>query len=207
VQPDLLRKVIVDAVGGRFPHPDGSVEVIPPWRPGVEGVVSLTGRAYVATSREPSELHRWGLDGFGAALDPRFLAWLAGTHGWCDCLDLLLAATGTGTGGPERISGVDGERLRHARAVRSDVVTHGDHRGVVTVGTGIAGLVEIGVEVVAERRGQGAGRGLVADALGLAPAGAPVLAAVAPGNAASVRAFLAAGFTPIGSVQLVRPSG
>ena len=37
-------------------------------------------------------------------------------------------------------------------------------------------------------------------------AGEPVLAAVAPGNAASVRAILAAGFSPIGSVQLVRPS-
>ncbi len=207
MRPDLLRDVIVDAVGGRFPEPDGSVEVVPPWRAGVEGVVSLTGRAYVATSKAAGDLRRWGLDGYGAALDPRFLAWLAGADGWCDCLDLLLAADGTGAGGPERISGVDGERLRHARAVRSDVAVHGDDRGVVTIGTGVAGLVEIGVEVVAGRRGRGVGRGLVADALGLAPAGTPVLAAVAPGNAASVRAFLAAGFVPIGSVQLVRPSG
>ena len=36
------------------------------------------------------------------------------------------------------------------------------------------------------------------------PAGQLVLAAVAPGNAASVRALLAAGFAPLGSLQLFR---
>jgi hypothetical protein len=33
-----------------------------------------------------------------------------------------------------------------------------------------------------------------------------VIGAVAPGNAASLRAFLAAGFRPIGAVHLVRPA-
>jgi hypothetical protein len=32
-----------------------------------------------------------------------------------------------------------------------------------------------------------------------------VIAAVAPGNAAALRTFLAADFRPVGSVQLVRP--
>jgi len=35
--------------------------------------------------------------------------------------------------------------------------------------------------------------------------GEPVLAAVAPGNARALRTFLAAGYTPLGSVQLVVP--
>ena len=53
--------------------------------------------------------------------------------------------------------------------------------------------------------GRGVGRSLLADVRGLVGAGEPLLAAVAPGNAASLRALLAAGFVPLGSVQLVRP--
>jgi GNAT superfamily N-acetyltransferase len=201
-----LRSVLVEAVRGRFPDPDGSVELMPPWLDGVEGVVALTGRAYVATARSADAVMAWRPDGFGAALEPRFIAWLAGPHGWCDCLDVLLAAEGTGAGGPPPRPG-DGDRVRHAQLVRSDVEAFGDSRGVITLGTGVAGLWEIGVEVVAAARGTGVGRSLIADARGLVATGEPVLAAVAPGNAASLRAFLAAGFQPIGSVQLVRPEG
>ncbi|HEU0040802.1 MAG TPA: hypothetical protein VFQ15_00490 [Jiangellaceae bacterium] len=201
-----LRGVLVDAVRGRFPDPDGSVELMPPWLDGVEGVVALTGRAYVATARSADAVMAWRPHGFGAAVDPRFIAWLAGPDGWCDCLDVLLAADGTGAGGPPPQHG-DGHRLRHAQLVRSDVEAFGDSRGVITLGAGVAGLPEIGVEVAAADRGTGVGRGLIADARGLVGTGEPVLAAVAPGNAASLRAFLAAGFRPIGSVQLVRPEG
>jgi len=77
---------------------------------------------------------------------------------------------------------------------------------MITLGTGIGGLQEIGVEVPALDRNRGVGRSLVADALGLVPAGEPVLGAVAPGNAASLRAFLAAGFQPVGAAHLVRPA-
>ena len=45
------------------------------------------------------------------------------------------------------------------------------------------------------------------DALTAIPAGRLVMAAVAPGNAASVRALLAAGFVPLGSLQLFRRAG
>ena len=53
------------------------------------------------------------------------------------------------------------------------------------------------------RAGHRHGRALLHDALGLVAAGEPVLAAVAPGNAASLRAFLACGFVPIGSEVLI----
>ena len=49
------------------------------------------------------------------------------------------------------------------------------------------------------RRGTGLGRGLAAAARHLLPAGTPLWAQIAPANAASVRAFLAAGFTPVGA--------
>jgi hypothetical protein len=203
----VLGHVLTDAAHGRFPEPDGRVEIVAPWKAGVAGVVALTGRAYVATTRDAREVLAQGPDGYGKALDPTFIAWLAGADGWCDCLDVLVAGVGTGRGGPQlREDLTHHRRLRHARQVRDDVVVHGDDRGMITLGTGIGGLQEIGVEVPAPERNRGAGRSLVADALGLVPAGEPVLGAVAPGNAASLRAFLAAGFRPVGAAHLVRPA-
>ena len=81
----------------------------------------------------------------------------------------------------------------------------GDERGIITLSRGLGGLLELSFEVDADRRGKGLGRSLLREALALTPLGEPLLAAVAPGNAASLRALLAAGFTPLGSVQLVRP--
>ena len=50
------------------------------------------------------------------------------------------------------------------------------------------------------------GARLVADVLASCPAGSTVLAAVAPGNARSLRSFLRAGMRPVGSVQVYRPA-
>jgi len=78
-------------------------------------------------------------------------------------------------------------------------------RGALAViSRGIGGLTELSFELEPERRGQGGGAELVRDALDMVPAGELVVAAVAPGNAASVRALLAAGFIPLGAVQLFR---
>jgi RimJ/RimL family protein N-acetyltransferase len=57
----------------------------------------------------------------------------------------------------------------------------------------------------ATRRGEGHGRRLITAALALAEAGAFVFAQVAPGNAASMRAFLGAGFAPLGAETLYEP--
>jgi GNAT superfamily N-acetyltransferase len=198
--------VLAAATRGEFPEPDGTVEVVPPWRHGVEGVVALTGRAYVATELPAHRVRERDINGFGSALDPGFVGWLAGPDGWLDCLDVLVGTVGTGAGGPPRRDDLDEHRrARHARQVRGDVVIHADERGIVTVGLGIGSLAEVGVEVAESMRNRGVGRSLVSDALGLFSAGEPVLAAVAPGNAASLRAFLAAGFRPLGAVHLVRP--
>jgi hypothetical protein len=159
----------------------------------------------VATELPADQVLDCGIDGFGSALDPGFVSWLAGPGGWLDCLDVLVTALGTGAGGPPRRDDLSGHRrARHARQVRGEVAVHADERGLVTVGAGIGGLAEIGIEVAEAMRNRGVGRSLVADALGLVPPGEPVLAAVAPGNAASLRVFLAAGFRPLGAVHLVR---
>jgi GNAT superfamily N-acetyltransferase len=182
------------------------VEIVPPMLGGVEAVVSLTGHAVVATSLPADRLERVGIDGFGGASAPAVLTELAGPDGEVDVLDALLVRSGTGsTLLPERLDLDDHPRVRHARHWRSDVHVHGDARGLVTIGTGVGGLAELSFEVEPGRRGWGVGRALLSDALGLVPEGEPVLVCVAPGNAASLRAVLAVGFVPIGSVQLVRP--
>jgi GNAT superfamily N-acetyltransferase len=72
------------------------------------------------------------------------------------------------------------------------------------VSTGLAGLTELSFELEPERRGAGRGAALIRDALTAIPAGRLVVAAIAPGNAASLRAALTAGFSPVGSMQLFR---
>jgi hypothetical protein len=100
----------------------------------------------------------------------------------------------------------DHQRVRLAKARRTNVSVHGDERGLVTIGEGVHGHVEIGVELGAGvAPGNGVGRSLITEARRLAPAGTPVFAAVSPGNAASLRAFLAAGFVPVGAEVLLQP--
>jgi L-amino acid N-acyltransferase YncA len=85
------------------------------------------------------------------------------------------------------------------------VRVYGDERGLVTLAEGLAGRCEISIEAEPQGQGRGWGRSLLSDALGLVPAGEPIFAAVSPGNARSLRAFLAVGFVPIGSEVLIRP--
>ncbi|QJY44543.1 N-acetyltransferase [Pseudonocardia broussonetiae] len=198
-----LAGLLCDAADGRFPPSDGGWVRVPPWRAGVGAVLAFTGFAVLAVD---GPLPRQ-VDGFGGAHDPRLITALAGPDGWIDSLDALLVARGTG--GPPALRArndlADHPRAAFARAVRDDVRVLGraDGDDVAVLGRGIAGLAELSMEVPAGRRG-GAGRALVRDALTCVPDGEVVVAAVAPGNAASLRALLAAGFVPIGSSQLFR---
>ncbi len=71
------------------------------------------------------------------------------------------------------------------------------------LGRGVGGRWETAIEVDQDRRGAGLGRRLAVAARHLVPGGAPLWAQVAPGNAASLRAFLAAGFVPVGAEALL----
>jgi L-amino acid N-acyltransferase YncA len=65
----------------------------------------------------------------------------------------------------------------------------------------------VAVEVSPQARGRGLGRELAAAARHLVPPDAPLWAQVSPGNAASVRAFLAAGYRPVGAEALLAQGG
>jgi hypothetical protein len=182
---------------------------MPPWRPGLEAVLAFTGHAVLAIDPDVSDDVLERVDGFGGAHHPRVLLDLAGPTGWIDSLDALLVLPPGPRGEPltERPDLADHDRVRFARAVRDDVRIFGRPTGtdVATVARGIGGLDEISVELDARNRGRGQGAQFVRAAAAVVAAERLVVAAVAPGNASSLRAFLSAGFRIVGSIQLLRP--
>ncbi|MAT06068.1 MAG: hypothetical protein CL424_13600 [Acidimicrobiaceae bacterium] len=202
-----LLRAFLHAADGRFPPVDGGVtHVEPPGR--VCAVVAFTGHTFVMAPTPiwpPDGVDVPPPDGFGGSHDPRYISWLARAAHEIGVLDATLVARSTGVGSASLAPTDrhdDHHRVRHARSIRDDVRVYGDERGFVTLATGLVGRLEFGVEAAPDGHGRGWGRSLVADALGLVPEGEPVFAAVSPGNARSIRAFLAVGFVPIGSEQL-----
>ena len=208
-----LLDVLLAAADGRYPPVDGGVTFLPALDRGQRAVVALTGHAFVATPQDPAELAGLDLDGFGQVLSPPALTAIAG-GGEIGVNDVILV--GRGTDGPAAITRTDRwddhPRVRHANSLRRDVVVNGDERGFYTLAKGLAGRPELSIELIDPGSTPGVGRRFLADALNAfgasAGPGAPLFAAVSPGNARSLRSFLAAGFVPVGSeVIIVDPSG
>lgn len=70
------------------------------------------------------------------------------------------------------------------------------------MGRGVAGRLEVSVEVDEKVRHRGLGRAPASAARHLA--GEPLWAQISPGNARSVRAFQAAGYRQVGAEALLR---
>jgi GNAT superfamily N-acetyltransferase len=145
-----------------------------------------------------------------APLNPPFLTALCAATGRAvNNIDLLTLATALP--GPPPLSLTETTDRRHPRIVRAlrhrdDVRAWSVPGGTVLIGRGVAGRWETAVEVDPAARGRGLGRLLARAARHLVPDAEPLWAQIAPGNAASVRALLAAGFTPVGAeALLVRP--
>jgi hypothetical protein len=200
-----LHRTLLAAAAGRFPPVDGLVEVLAPMAGDHHAVVEFTGHAVVLSTLDRDAVTSRAGDGFGGASRPDVLRWLAGPDGWIGSHDVVLVADGTGGGRlPERTDLEDHPRVVRSRAHRRDVAVHGDETGVVTIGRGLVDRREVSVEVFSGGPG-GSGRRLIREAQALIPAGEVVFAQVAPGNAASLRAFLSCGFVPIGAETLLRP--
>jgi hypothetical protein len=205
-----LAGVLTAAAAGAFPPADGGVDVLPPDPRGFRAVVSLTGHAYVLADVDPAALRRRGADGFGGASQPDVLRWLAGPAGTIGSLDVALVAPAAVAGRPgpalaRRYDLDDHPRVQRARHHRHDVEVYGDEAGLVVLGRGLVGRWELSVERYAGAGG-GHGRRLISSGLGQVPAGERCWAQVAPGNAASLRAFLACGFVPVGSEVIIEPA-
>jgi hypothetical protein len=202
-----LLDVLMSAARGEFPPADGAVEVMAPDDMGTHAVVEFTGHAFILTDRPADEIEARGADGFGGASSPDLKRWLAGSGGRIGSHDAVLVARGSGASSlRERADLTDHPRVQRARTHRRDVRVHGDQAGFVTLGIGLAGRLEVSVELFDDAPpGRRAGQGLITQARGLVGAGRLVFAQVAPGNAASLRAFLRCGFVPIGAETIIEP--
>lgn len=199
-----LAAALVAAAHGSFPPADGRVHVVPPDDTGTEAIVEFTGHAFVLTHRDPSDELFAGVDAFGGAGDPRFVVALAG-DGAIGTHDAVLVRHGGSSAEPlpETDRYDDHPRVVRARHHRHSVDVLGDATGLVTIGVGLVGRTELSVELTGDAGGRGAGRALILGGLATVSAGELVFAQVAPGNAASLRTFLACGFRPIGSEILI----
>ncbi len=206
--PHPLLGVLEGAAEGRHPPVDGLVTLLPQLAGGNRAVVALTGHAYLCTDQDPATFSDLELDGFGRALDPRSVLRLAdgGRIGVNDAI-LVVEGTGGGVDLPPTDGWDDHHRVAYALAMRSDVRVYGDTRGFVTIAKGLAGRSELSIEVADPGSEPGLGRQFLERARGAVEPGGWLFAAVSPGNARSLRSFLAAGFTPIGSEVIIDRAG
>ncbi|TCC43618.1 GNAT family N-acetyltransferase [Kribbella sindirgiensis] len=199
---------------GAFPPPDLGLTVVP--APSERGscVVAFTGHIVIAADIDPAWVAQRVPDGDPfAPTSPRFLAALQEFTGrQVNTIDAMLLAPALTDPAPRdaALAGltelVDPEhpRVEHALRYRDDVRVYGDpHRGLVVIGHGLAGRLECAIEVPPEARDHGNGRRLARTARALIGSDASVWAQITPGNAASMRTFLAAGFKPVGSEALL----
>ena len=208
-----LVRLLRDAARDRFPAADRTLEVLgrPPGR--TDAVVAFSSHIVVAAEVDADELRaRLPDDDPGGPTSAPFLTWLGLQLGTPPgSLDVVLVADGAGRPDldhplteVDEVDPVFDARVLRARAQRTDVRLYADAaaRGIVILGRGLAERREVSLEVDPRRRGRSLGTALARAALGLVPEGEPLFAQVAPGNVASLRAFLRAGYRPIGAEVL-----
>jgi GNAT superfamily N-acetyltransferase len=208
-----LRAILEEAARGRFPPPDGSVSVVPSPPGAADAVIAFTAHCIVAADVSEAEvLAHLDPSDLGAPVGPGFLSWLAHRlESSPGSLDVVLAAPGleSDTGVLREVDGATHDRIERAERYRDDVTVFAGVEGtaVLAIGSGLAGRREVSLEIEETARGRGLGRRLLLAVRGSIPPGEFVFAQVAPGNALSLRAFLAAGFAPIGAEVLFLKDG
>lgn len=212
--PAGLAAVLARASRGAFPPADGSVTFLPQPSDRDAGVIAFTAHTVVFADADHADHAALAAllpaDDLGAPLCPPFLTALAArTRRHVNGVDLLTVAEPLP--GPPPLDLRETPDRAHPRIARA--VRHRDEvrawtvaGGTLVIGRGVAGRWEAALEVEPGARGNGLGRALARSARHLVPGGAPLWAQAAPGNAASVRALLSAGFAPVGAeALLVRP--
>jgi GNAT superfamily N-acetyltransferase len=193
---------------GEYPPTDLSVTHLPAPKPGTVAVLGFTAHTVVATDADPAWIAAHLPPGDpGAAFNPPFLGALEGALGLrvnnIDILALAPPRSGPPHLALQRIDDQTHPRVRRALRYRDDVTVWSCGGGVLVLGRGLGGRWEVAVEVEPDARGKGLGRALAAAAAHLVPENRPVWAEIGVGNAASVRAFLAAGYLPVGEEALL----
>ncbi|NEA33188.1 GNAT family N-acetyltransferase [Streptomyces sp. SID13031] len=207
---DILRGI----EGGVFPAPDLSITVVPAPSGREACVVALTAHIVIAADVSPTWVAERIPDGnLSAPLNPPFLYALEQLTGRrVSAIDQMLLAPAL-TDPTERAAAVEGlveltdrdhPRIERAWRYRDDVHAYtAPYGGLVLTGRGLAGRLEVALEVPDSARGRGHGRQLARAARALIPPSTHIWAQVSPGNAASTRTFLSAGYQPVGSEALL----
>jgi hypothetical protein len=213
-----LIDILTEAALGRPTVADGGLTVLPA-QPGPRHfVIGFTGHHVIAADVEEDTIRqRIDPTDLGQPMSAGFLLFLSGWLGVdSGTIDVLMVA-------PERERAAEGlalwrrddlhdhPRVQRAGRYRPDLAVYaererGEPDGVLIIGRGVAGRWEMAYEVAPAARGRGMGRELARAAVHLVADDAPLFAQVAPGNAASMRACLAAGYRPIGSEVLFAQS-
>ncbi|MGX9886506.1 GNAT family N-acetyltransferase [Streptomyces sp. NPDC002276] len=206
---ETLRDILDAVARGVFPPPDGGTTVVPQASERDAGVLAFTAHAVVFVDEDPQwvydTLAAVPCDALAAPMNPRFLtALLDRTGRTAENVDAMLVGAPLPGEPPLPLAEItDGghPRIVYARGRRDDVRAWTTEGGVLVMGRGIGGRLEVSVEIEEGVRQRGLGRALVTAARHLATE--PLWAQVAPGNARSMRAFLAAGYRPVGAEALL----
>ncbi|GAA5030965.1 GNAT family N-acetyltransferase [Streptomyces siamensis] len=202
---------ILDAVArGDFPPADGGTTVVPQPSHRDAGVLALTAHSVVFTDEDPEwvreAMRAARCDALAASMNARFLtAFLDRTGRRTDTIDVLAVGSPLPGAPPLRLTEIEDPghpRVAGSRKRRDAVRVWAADGGVLVLGRGVAGRLEVAVEVDEHARQRGLGRQLVTAARHLS-GGEPVWAQISPGNARSLRAFQAGGYLPVGSEALL----
>jgi hypothetical protein len=213
--PSWLPRALDAAAQGRFPTPDQKLRLVPPVAGARGALIAFTGHHVIASPLDPDAIAARISDrDVQLPTDPRFLAWLADALGGSSCedtIDVVLAREGIArTAQPPMVPVDDAmlsdRRVAFAAETRTELRIYqpADASAVVVLGRGLAGRLEMSIELAPGRRGSGQGERLTAIALAEAGPGSTVFAQVAAGNAAALRAATRGGFQPICAEYLVR---
>ena len=201
ISADELAVLLGESACGRFPAPDWSLRLAPLCGP-AGAVMAFTGCFAVSAPITADWLGNQLNDPDIGPLHPRLLlALAAGLDSPIGENDAVLAADPLPGPAPVALCPFDGEHPRLARARRYrdqlQAWTTASGDGMLVLGKGLAGRWEMSIEVFPYARGRGLGRALAIAARHHAPTSDPVFAQVTPGNAASLRTLLAAGYRPV----------
>lgn len=208
-----LLEILTEAARGRPPVADGGLTVLHALSDGRHCVVAFTAHHVIAADiDEDTVRQRLDPSDLSQPLGAHFLMFLAGWVGASPGpIDMVMAAPPTELADDSlelwrRDDLADHPRVRRAGRYRPEIAVyaerqHGEPDGVLILGRGVAGRMEMAYEVAASARGHGLGRRLAGAASTLVR-DEPVFAQVSPGNVASVRACLAAGYRPLASEVL-----
>lgn len=213
-----LAELLAQIGQGRSLPADGSVTLLPaPAGKAVAAVLGFTAHHLIAADVDHAWLEKWLVPTsdsrpaeIGLPLQTPFLAALGSQldarPGGQDVL-MVSTATAAAPAGRAVIETVHPSLLEHPREERAlryrdDVIVATVPGGLLTIGRGLAGRWEISIEVEPSKRGAGIGRALAEYGRSIVPTAALLWAQVNPANVASLRAFLAAGYAPVGAEVL-----